>query len=89
MRKLVYVILLSSVVCLGTACKDVCEKAADVTENDCGVTVEDGDGEDGEEVECEGDAEAFSQCVVDNADAYCEWLDDPVATMNDFTDCAF
>jgi len=87
MRKLVYVILLIFVVCLGTACKDVCEKAAAVTEDDCGITVDGGDGEDGEEVECEGDAETFSQCVVDNSAAYCEWLED-LTTTNDFTECA-
>lgn len=91
MRKLVYFILLIFVVCLSTACKDVCEKAADVTENKCGIEVEGGDDDAAEDVECTGDVEAAAQCVVDNKDAYCEYLDKLSAGeftfTNEYTDC--
>lgn len=85
MRKLAYLILLIFVVSMSTACKDVCERAADVTENDCGIEpTDEGDGE-GEDQECTGDTEASAQCVVDNKDAYCEWLDKLSAGEFDFT----
>ncbi len=87
MQKLIYVIMLVFVVAMGSACKDTCEKAAEVTEDKCGLEVDTEDpDDDDEEVECSGDAEAFSTCVIENADAYCEWLDD-VTTSNDFSEC--
>lgn len=75
MQKLTYLILLVFVVAMGTACKDVCEKAADVAENDCGLEPTDDGDDEAEEVECTGDTEAGAQCIVDNSDEFCEYLD--------------
>ncbi len=88
MRKLAYFILLICIVSLSTACKDVCEKAADITENDCGIEPS-GEGEEGEDVECEGETADLAQCAVDNKDAYCDFLDDPLnnAEDNAYADC--
>ena len=70
-------------------CGDVCDKAQKVTEGCDWYTETEGSDTAGtaDEVECSGDTEAAAQCIVDNADAYCEYfgnvLDDP---MGDYSD---
>ena len=76
MQKLVYVMLILFVGAMSTACSDVCEKATDVLENDCGVEIpEPSDDVEVEVAECTGDVEASAQCAVDNKDAFCESLE--------------
>lgn len=90
MRTLAYVIAALMVAGIGTGCKNACDKAADITENDCGITIPEGDG-DAEEVECEGDTEALAQCTVDNKDDYCDFLSklqNGEIVTNAYTDCA-
>jgi len=72
-----------------TACgKTACDKAADITENDCGISPGTNSGT-ATEVDCTGDTEALAQCAVDNKDAYCSFLDDPLGagTDNAYASC--
>lgn len=90
-------ILLSCVTAFGlglalSACddagKDVCEQAADIITDDCGIEGEGGGG-DGESAACEGAAEAAAQCIVDYPEETCAFFEDPVANAdNAYAQCA-
>ncbi len=61
--------------------KDVCQQAADVIIDDCGVEPDGGDGGDGgENAACEGQTEASAQCVLDHPDEVCAFFADPTDT---------
>lgn len=60
--------------------KSVCDEAADIIIDDCGVEPDGGDGGDGGDAACEGDAEASAQCVVDYPSEVCAFFADPTDT---------
>ncbi|RLB55394.1 MAG: hypothetical protein DRJ42_06340 [Deltaproteobacteria bacterium] len=57
-----------------TGCTDVCDEAAVVLDEYCGMAVD-----PGTEVECDGERQAFSQCIVDHPGPACDYFYDPVA----------
>ena len=54
------VLTVAAMAAFGTGCGDVCEDAADV----CGAD-DSADDADGDEAECDGPAEEYAQCIVD------------------------
>lgn len=68
---------------------DVCDDAADLLVDECGLPEPSGDAEEGEEAACEGEAEAAAQCAVDNSAAFCETVTDPtnVSADNAYLQC--
>lgn len=57
----------------GGGSKDVCEQAGDVLTQDCNLESQGGSG--GQAAACEGEAAAGAQCIVDNPDEACAFLE--------------
>lgn len=80
MKKFMFAGLLAAAAVLSTGCSDACESAASrYTDRlkECGVTVEEGDDEEGEEVECTDAAADAAEKLADCAEkATCEKVKD-------------
>lgn len=61
-----------------TGCSDVCDEGAVVLDEHCGIEVG-MEPRPGMEFTCDGDRQAFSQCIVDHPGAACAYFYDPVA----------
>jgi len=60
-----------------------CEQAARITEDDCQIEPGTNGGSSTDAPDCTGDTAALAQCAVDNQQAYCAFLDDPLGAGND------